>query len=280
MAPLLSLLLAVAPAVPPPTALLLARRTNLTQADALSLARDTVVQLEAGGLPISLAPDGAAKKLARLGVTDTSACAGKRACVAELGKQLLVEWVVSVSVGRIDADRSLALELLKVADQSVAARDTVLLTGQTPLAAEQVAAFTEAARKALGLVAPTPPPPVDVPRKDPEVVVTPKEVPPPPPPLVVTPPPAPVPPPRGHGAQLAMGGVGLVAVVAGATLLALGLAARGDLAQGTSVGGHTLSPLTGSAAQATVRRSNLQLGFGGGALAVGAGLGLTAAFTW
>jgi hypothetical protein len=110
--------LAVVMAAPPEadkTVVLVARRTAVTPALARTLAQDTSKHLAAAGVGIAFEPDAALKRLAQVSVKDTTSCNGKRACLAELGRQLAVPWVVALSAATLDSELSVGLELIRVA---------------------------------------------------------------------------------------------------------------------------------------------------------------------
>lgn len=259
-------------AADPSTAAVLARRTNVSGAEANSLAAQAAAALSADGVP--MLPDAElARRLTRLGLKDASTCGGKTACLTEVGRQLKLDWLVSVSVSRLENDRSVALELLKLSAGTVVEKESLLLPAKTKLTADLLEGFSQRVKLALGLVTP---PPVEPP-KPPDAPVVTKLEPVKPPDVVI---PAP-PPPRSHRTSFVLGGAAVAALGTAAALLAVGLSTQASLSTGTSnPDGRLRSELTGSEAQARANAAGLQLGLAGAAAAVGAGLGTAAVVTW
>lgn len=265
-------------APPEQAVVLVGRRTAIAAPAAKVLAADASNILEGAGVPIALAPDKALQQLSRVSVKDTSSCNGKRACLAELGRQLKVPWVVLLSVAVIDQELSVGLELLKVADETVVETDSLLLPKKGKLDASLLAGFAGRVKSKL---VPAPVAAV-VEEKTPDVPVEPKLVPqvtePPPtlPPAV--PPPAPA---RSHAASFVLGGLGVASLIAGGVLLAVGAGARGPLTAGDpAMDGRVRSTLTYAEAE-QLNASTTPLVIGGvSALAVGAGLGTAAVIAW
>ncbi len=262
------------------TTTLLVRRTTVAPAPASALTREAAGLLEKGGLPMTVSPEVAVRGLAKAGVVDSATCNGKKACVAELGRQVGVAWVVAVSISQVEGDRSLALELVQVSDATVAARDSVLLVPGATLTAEALAAFAQRAAQVVGVAPPresapgsvapvTPPGPADAPVVTP---LTPTEA----PVAVVVAAPA-----VAHTGSLVLGSVGGAVLVASVASLVLGLTGRAALSAGPrDAQGQVHSTLSGGDAQALSDRANLQLGLAGAGAAVAAGLGAAAFFTW
>lgn len=272
--PLLALWLLGAEARPA-AVVLVTRRTAVTPAQANALAAECWEGLRAGGVPLALEPAATLKQLARVSVKDSASCNGRRACVAELGRQLKADYVVALSVSRLDADTSVALELVRVADEGVVEKDSLLLSKKAAL---DVAGFAAKVKAVLLPEAPPPPPEEEKPRPAPdaptEAKLVPRDVQPPP----AVPPPE---PPRTHAASFVLGGVGVAALAAGAVLLGVGLSQRTALEQGApGPDGRARSPLTGAQAAAMNGSSSALLGVSVGALAAGVGLGTAAVFTW
>ena len=93
-------------APPEQAVVLVGRRTAVSAPAAKVLAVDASNILESAGVPIALPADKALQQLTRVSVKDTSSCNGKRACLAELGRQLKVPWVVLLSVAAIDQEQA------------------------------------------------------------------------------------------------------------------------------------------------------------------------------
>lgn len=249
---------------------LVARRTAVTPAVARALVADASSLLEAAGVPVAMAPDKALQQLARVSVKDTASCNGKRACLAELGRQLKVPWVVLISVASIEQELSLGFELLKVSDETVVETDSLLLARKDKLDAALLSGF---AGRVKGRLVPVvePKPVADVPLEAKLVPRPTEEQTLPPPPL----------PERSHVPSLVLGGAGVAALLAGSALLVIGAVTRGPLTAGTpGPDGRIESGLTyPQAAQLNASSTPLFLG-GLGALVAGAGLGTAAVLTW
>jgi hypothetical protein len=245
-----------------PVALVLARRTGVSAPDAAGVVLSATGAFQLPGL--IEAPE-TALRLARLGLKDATACKGREACLAELGKQLEVRWLVLVSLSQLGVERSLGLELLQVDAEKVVEREAVLLPSDTWLVPEATEPFLNRVNARLaaaarleealrtGLV------PVPGPRL---------------PALDVSPGPAP------HATAFALGGSGAALLVGAAALLVVGLASQAELSRGTLRDGQVHSELTASQAQAAAARATGELAGAGVAAAVGLGLGVAAVFTW
>lgn len=272
LAALVGLTLA-APPTAPSAVVLVGRRTAVTAPVAKVLAADASSLLEAAGVPVAMAPDKALQQLTRVSVKDTSSCNGKRACLAELGRQLNVPWVVLLSVAAIDREVSVGFELLKVDGETVVETDSLLLPRKAKLDAAQLSGF--AGRVKARLV-----PVIEEEKKDApvETKLIPKVM---EEPVVTLPPPPPPPEPRSRVPSFVLGGLGLASLIAGGTLLAVGAVARGPLTAGDpAADGRVRSSLTyAEAEQLNVTTTPLIVG-GIGALAAGAGLGTAAVITW
>lgn len=253
------------------TAVLVARRTAVSPAAAKVLVADAATLLEAAGVPLAMTPEKALQQLARVSVKDSASCNGKRACLAELGRQLKVPWVVLVSVAAIDREMSVGFELLRVADETVVETDSLLLPRKGKLEAALLSGFAGRVKTRLLPVA-------DEKKADApvETKLTPQPA---PEPIPFTQPPPP--PPRSHVPSFVLGGAGLAALLAGGALLAVGAISRGPLTAGApAADGRIRSTLTYAAAE-QLNGASTPLVIGGvGALVAGAGLGTAAVLTW
>lgn len=279
-AALCTLVLSADPA-PSGVVVLLSRRTAVPQAEGRELAAQVAALLGKAGLPLASDAEGVSRRLARLGVKDTANCNGRKVCIAELARQLEAPWVVALSVSRIESDRSLALELIRAQDVAVVAKDSVVLAKADKLTSDLLAGFVDKARTAMGLAPPPGPvvttPPTTPDKPPPDAPVQTALTPPPPSTPPVLPPP---PPEKSHTASYVLGGAGVLALGAAATMLALGLSTRTELARGQNAGGRTLSELTEPQAVQLNSRSNVELGVAAGAGALGLGLGTAAVLVW
>lgn len=258
--------------VEPGVAVLVSRRTGVTPATTELLARQASAALLAERVPLKLDADAARAAVTRLGLSDSAACDGRKRCLAELARQLEVEWVIALSFAQLGSDRSMAIELFKPADGVVVAKDALIL-GEAAFTPEQLAPFAAKARAALGVpvavssdvpVAPPPPPSL--------------EPPPPPPVLVVTPVPAPA--PRSHAVSFALGAGGVASLVTGAVLIITGVVDHAD-AVATQPSGSELRARY--PADEVLRRANdadARTGVGVALSSLGLGLGTAAVLTW
>jgi hypothetical protein len=221
---------------------------------------------------IALEPDAALKRLAQVSVKDTTSCNGKRACLAELGRQLAVPWVVALSAATLDDELSVGLELIRVADETVVETTSVLVPRKSRLDPALLQAF---AAKVVERLAPPPPTPqlTDAPRA---TNLTPPPV--EPPPL----PPPPLPEARSHTASFVLVGAGVAALVAGGVLLGVGVANREALTAGQpgATDPRVRSTLTIGEAEALNTSTSALIGAGIGGLVLGAGLGTAGVLTW
>jgi hypothetical protein len=262
------------------TVVLLSRRTATSAAVAKGVTADASRLLASEGVPLAMSTEAALQQLARISVKDSASCNGKKACLAELGRQLKVPWVVLVSVAVIDHELSVGLELLRVSDETVVETDSLLLPRKGKLDAALLQGF---AGKVKSKLAPPPPPTPEVKKDEPPRQVdapvaaelTPQKT---EEPLLPPPPP---PPARSRAPSLVLGGVGVASLLAGAALLTVGLVSRGPLTAGMAADdGRVRSTLTYTDAQQLNASSSMLIFSGLAALVVGAGLGTAAVLTW
>lgn len=202
----------------PTSVVVMTRRAGVSVADSQVLVNEVSTLLSQQGVPVTLAPDAASLQLKKLGLPDAASCAGKRDCIIELGRQLHVTWVFSVSVARVEKDRSMSVELVNVDDGATLEKDGFVLAAKADVTAEQLTTFVAAVKKRLA-----PPPPVDVPVV---VVTTPKPV---EPPVDLPPPPPPPAPERSHATSFVLGGLAAGALIGAGVTLGLGFMKRAEL---------------------------------------------------
>lgn len=258
-------------------AVLVGRRTSVSPAEAQSVSQTISSHLTSARVPLKLDADAARASLAQLGLKDASACNGRKACITELGRQLQVGWVISLSLAQVGSDRSIAIELLRVSDAVVSEKEAIILATGASVSAEQLSGFAARVRTQLGLT------------DKPVAEVTPPPVVKPPPPVVVEPPPpAPLPvvvapvtsPPKSHVTSYVLAGAGVAALAVATGLLVSGLNGRAAAYATTEVDGTLRSPYTASEVQRRAGAAGVELGFAGGAAAVGLGLGVGAVIAW
>lgn len=223
------LLSALVVAQTPTSVVVVTRRTGVSAGDAQALASQVSTVLSQQGVPLTLAPDAVTQQLKKLGLPDAGSCAGNRDCVVELGRQLRVTWVFSVSVARVEKDRSMSIELVNVEDGATLEKDGLVLPAKATVTAEPLATFVGAVKKRLA-----PPPPVDVPVV---VTTTPKPV---EPPVDLPPPPPPPVPERSHVGSFVLGGLAAGALIGAGVTLGLGLMKRAELTSSVMNGVSTL----------------------------------------
>jgi hypothetical protein len=119
-------LLVLLSAAPSSTVVVVTRRTAVPPADALAVATLVTRSLKDAKVVTAWEADGAARRLAALGVKDSSKCEGRLACVQEFGRQLDVVAVVSVSISELDRERSVTLEVVDVASGETLAKESLL----------------------------------------------------------------------------------------------------------------------------------------------------------
>jgi hypothetical protein len=265
-----------APADAGQAVVLVGRRTAVPAPSARTLALDTSKALADSGVPIALDPDAALKQLARVSVKDSASCNGKRSCLAELGRQLKVSWVVVLSAASMDGEQSVGLELLRVSDEAVVETDSLLLPKKARVDAAALSAFAAKVKGQLlpsaeSSVEPAPTPLAsDAPK---EAKLTPGPV--DPPPSVTGPAVA-----RSHVPSFVLGGAGVAALVAGAVMLGVAVASRAPLAGEVGADGRARSTLTIDEAEALNAGSTGLVAGGSAALAASVGLGLAGVLTW
>ena len=268
---LLSVVLSLSLGVDPGVAVLVGRRTSLSQVEAQVLSQTISTHLATAHVPIQLDADAAGASLNRLGLKDASACNGRKACLTELGRQLSSAYVIALSLSQVERDRSIALEFLRVADGVVLEKEAIILSTGATLTADQLAGFAQRVLKQLRLedrpVVETPP-----------VVVVKEPVVSEPPPVVIV---APLPPAaKSHVPALILGGAGVVAFAVATGLLVSGLNARAEAYRTTEVDGTLRSQYAASEVQRRAAAGGAQLGVAGGLAAAGLGLGTAAVITW
>lgn len=266
MVALLLSALVVAQTPAPPSVVVVTRRAGLSPTDAQALANQVSTVLTQQGVPLTLAPDAASQQLKKLGLPDAASCAGKRDCIVELGRQLHVTWVFSMSVARVEKDRSLGLELVNVDDGQTLEKDGLVLAPKSAVAAEQLATFIAAVKKRLA-----PPPPADVPVV---VTTTPKPV---EPPVELPPPPPPPTPERSHVGSFVLGGIAAGALIGAGVTLGLGFMKRSELT-GSVMNG--VSSLPRSMATRINTDANTQFILSAALGAVAVALGTIAVIVW
>ncbi|MDP3506158.1 MAG: hypothetical protein Q8S33_37815 [Myxococcales bacterium] len=249
---------------------LLGRRTGTSVAEGGALTAKVASALSAHGVSVSMNPVEASAALKRLGFPDASRCSGQRACLVELGRQLGVAWVVSVSVTSIKQERSVGVELIAVADGSSPEKDAVLLLPKAELTPDLLASF---ASRVKNRWTPIEQPPPMVALAEPTVALEVSH------PVELPTPPAPE--PRTQAASWVLGGAGLAALVASGVLLGSALVTRGGIYEpGTDSLGRRVSSLTFEEATARNMQANTAFIFSAALGALAAVLGLTAVVLW
>ncbi len=250
----------------PTSVVVITRRAGVAPAEAQALANQVSTVLTQQQVPVALAPDAVIQQLKKLGLPDAASCAGKRDCIVELGRQLKVTWVFSVSVARVEKDRSMSIELVNVDDGSTLEKDGLVLAAKAGVTAEGLAAFVAAVKKRLA-----PPPPVDAPVA---VTTTPKPV---EPPIDLPPPPPPPVPERSHVGSFVLGGLGAGALIGAGVTLGLGLMKRAELT-GSVMNGVSTLPRSAATVINTDANTRFILSAALGAVAVA--LGTIAVILW
>jgi hypothetical protein len=268
MIALLTVAVLAADPVAPSAVVLLGRRTTVTAAEATALTRSVATSLEANGLTLSLPPDAATAALKRLSFPDTATCGGKRECLVELGRQLEVQWVFAVSVTRVEKDRSVGVELIRVDDGTSPERDAVILSPKAELTVDLLAGFSSRVKARWA------PPVPDTPTV---VVTTPKE----PPPVDLPPPPPPPAPeaPRSHVASYVLGAAAGGALIASGIFLGLGVSRWSTVYPGMPMS-PPVSPLTFGAAVEARDAANMSFILSGVLGGLALALGTVAILVW
>ena len=253
-ATLVLLLLASQPPEQPGAVVLLTRRTGASEAVGNGVVRDVRKALAAAGVGSPLTPEGLNKKLLSLGVKDSKSCEGKRACVLELGKQLGVANVVSLSVGQIATDVAIRIEAFRISDGAKLAEDTVAIGANDLRGVE--GALGPFAHKLLDALAS--PRVVDAPRVEP-LPTAPLLIPEPIPPGVTL---TPAPPPPSRVPAFIAGGATVLGLGATAFFAGTGFSLKGQVNEGMNTGGRIVSVHTIADAQAIADSANTRLTIG------------------
>ncbi|MBL9037337.1 MAG: hypothetical protein JNG84_02375 [Archangium sp.] len=271
-----STVMALALAADPTWSVVVAKRVNVTPEKATAVATALEAALTRKGLTPMLPVAEAVRRAQQLGLADTAACLGKRACLGELATQLSLAYVVTVSVTSIGSDTSIAFELLDIAARAAAEHESLVLSNRVTPTAEELAPFVKRVHARLAKpVAPKPTAAADAPveislapsgwveRADgPELEIVSSG-------------------PTPHAASWVLGAGALAALGASVALVAVAGATHASL-RGTEElpGGYVGSTLTGSEAQGVAAAATTQLGIGIGLAALGVGLGTGAVLTW
>jgi hypothetical protein len=135
-----SLLCAVL-AADPSMAVVIGRRTAVPPGDARTITNDVSALLQQSGVTGLIDPQETNLRLAKMGMKDATTCAGKRGCIAEIGRQLQVKWLVLISLSEVAAERSIAIELLEVASETITAAESMLLPQKTKISSDLLDGF-------------------------------------------------------------------------------------------------------------------------------------------
>ena len=212
-------------------------------------------------------------RLGRLGLKDAVFCAGKRACLAELGRQLPADVVIGLSLAFLKPDLSVVVEAVRSSDGSSLA-DFSLVLGQGDK--ESLASFEVFATRLQAALRPKAEPLPEVPPKvttDTPLATDPL--------TTVTAPPMPPAETRSVVPALVTAGVGAVALATGIGLTASALGKNASLSKGTPLGdGRIQSPLTESQALAARNGANTELTIGIGCAIGTVALGVLTYFLW
>ena len=92
------------PTVPTGIAVLVVKRTGVSEAEANDIANRVATAMKASGIEIKFGPEDGAKKLKEYDITDPALCKGNLDCVAGLGSKLNVATVVAVQSAGIMSD--------------------------------------------------------------------------------------------------------------------------------------------------------------------------------
>lgn len=299
---LVSVLTSLILAAPPTSTVLITRRTNVTNADAQAIQQQIDSLLKTQGVAVSMTPEAAMRQLSKLGVKDVASCTGRKACVAEVGRQLGVAYIFSVAVSQVGTDGSVAVDLIQVQSQSSVEKESFLIPPRASVTQDLLAGFIARVKKrfdaagggaeempSLDLTAdatqpkpgPTPPPSTttDTPK---DVSLTPQapveEVDPDGPLSTTTTPVA-----KSHTLNWVLLGSGVVAIGVGVVLMIVGVGNREQANAGVGVDPITqrvYSAHTRDVAQGYANAAGAQFGIAGVLFAAGLGLGTASLVTW
>lgn len=263
----LALLLSLTSAIGPHgAAVLVARRTAVTPESSREVAAQVAAAISAQDAELRDAR-AAARTLEAAGLKDTVDCGAKAQCLQEAGRALDVGHLVLVSITEVGSNRSIGLELMRVADGEIIERTAALYQTGTPIPDDVLQAFAAKVRQ----VAP------------PQVAAAPLAA----PPLVpgVTEPttPAAVIPAEpetagpSHVPSLVAAGAATVAAAVAVGFLSSAIVSRNTLQEKTT--GNT-STLTRAEADAYAGRANAHATVSLVSALAAVGLGSVAVFTW
>ena len=259
-------------------AVVVVRRTSVDAAQARALAESVAELLRQAGVAVE-PPAETLRRLGALGVKDTTKCGGRKACVLELLKQAEFPAGVALSVSQLGADRSIALEALRVSDGSVVAKDAVVLKKDEPLPEAAVASLARELVKQWPAQKAEPAP---VAVREPPPPAKPVEPPPVPAPVVEPPQPQHIvldevaPAPKSHVPGIILTTAAVVAAGVAAGFAGGAFTARGQLMQSS----NGLSPYSGSEATTLANAANQRGAIAGGAAGVAVALGVVAVIAW
>lgn len=279
-------------------AVVVGRRTAVSTDDAQAVARAVSIALRAADVGLRFDADAARSELARLGLADAAQCAGRRACLAEIGRQLGVSALVVVSVSQVGADRSVALELLETSSGAVVASLASIVGADGLLTSQELGRFAGPVRSlvgpadAVGSTGDRPlahgsagvvPPPVASGPTDGDsarVGMEPRQ---PARGQTGASDPSRVPsasPGRSRALSVVLGAVSLVALGTAIALMADGATLRAQANSADFLSGEYRSRLKASEANQRLGRGGMELGAGAGAAGAAVGLGVAAVLTW
>jgi hypothetical protein len=249
----LSLLLLQASSPQPSSAVVLGSRLGVPAARAANVVAGLTRALRSQGLE-PLEAEALAQRLKLLGMRDPSVCAGKEACLVELGKQLKVDWLIAVSVAEVKRDLSVAVDVIEPASGKRLASASGVLDAAAKTLDADVGTIAADLMKALGpLLQPAPEP-------RPTPVAAPAPAPVPAPVIVVAeqgnPAPAVVESKRGGPAPYLLGAAAIIAAGAGAALAVAGLQLGRSTNMPDMFGVDHLSEMT---AQMRLTQANVEL---------------------
>jgi hypothetical protein len=252
----LSLVLLQASSPQPSSAVVLGSRLKVPAARAANVVAGLTRALRSQGLD-PLEPEALAQRLKLLGMRDPSVCAGKEACLVELGKQLKVDWLIAVSVAEVKRDLSVAVDVIEPGSGNRLASASGVLDAATKTLDADVGTIAGELMKPLGpLLQPAPEP-------RPAPVAAPAPAPVPAPVIVVAEQgnPAPAPPAavevkRGGPAPYLLGAGALIAAGAGAALVVAGLQLGRNTNMPDMFGVDRLSEMT---AQMRLTQANVEV---------------------
>jgi hypothetical protein len=245
----------------------LVRRSGVPPARAREILKQLTDELQAEKVELLPAAE-LERRLKQLGVNDPSFCNGKPECVRELGSQLEVPTLITLSLVLVKPDLSLSLQAFTVATDARLVEQSAVLPADAKGSDAPIATFVQSLAAVLK---PSAPAVSDAPVKTPVL-----EPPPPTPPPVL----AVQETPKRSVVPAVVTLAGAIAAAGAAAGLSIDAAIAGGQLRGTEANGVRTSELTEVQGNQLATRANVELGAAIGSGVVAVGLGILTVVLW